>query len=93
MPALGAGARVIGDLIGGKAGARADLLRRIIECPRGVLIGDRELAGGMERGERRILLDGQLIEREMLGRFRKRALEFGGPGLRRLPRSGIDQVE
>src|SRR6478672_8942596 len=47
----------------------------------------------MQRGKRRVGLDGQLIKRQMLGGFRDGALELGRPGLRRLARPRVDQVE
>jgi hypothetical protein len=40
----------------------------------GVVVGDDQLAGGMQRRKRRLLLDRELVERQMLGRFRERAL-------------------
>ena len=80
VPALRARPRVVRDLVGGQTGGGADLLRRVVERARRVLVRDDELAGGMQRGERRVLLDGELIERQMLGGFRDRALELGGPG-------------
>jgi hypothetical protein len=43
--------------------------------------------------EWRAVLDGQLIERQMLGRFRDRALEFGLPSVERLARPRVDEVE
>ena len=47
----------------------------------------------MQAEERRAFLDGQLIERQMLGGIRDRALQFVGPHLGRLIGTGIDQVE
>ena len=47
----------------------------------------------MQREERRVGLDGELIKRQMLGGFRDRSLEFGRPGLRRLSGTGVDQIE
>ena len=93
VPALGARPRVVGNLVGGQAGVRADLLRRVVERAAEILVRHDELAGRVQRGERRVLLDGELIEREMLARLRERALELGGPRLRRLSRTRIDQVE
>src|SRR5687767_1790980 len=43
--------------------------------------------------KRRVGLDRELVERQMLAGFGDRALEFGGPRLRRLSLSRIDQVE
>ena len=75
VPALGARPRVIGNLVGRQAVRRADLLRHVVERARGVVVGHRELAGCMQRGERRVRLDGELIERKMLAGFaRARAL-------------------
>jgi len=48
-------------------------LRQVVEIAREILIGDGELAGGVQAEERRVGLDGQLIEREVLGRFREPA--------------------
>ena len=93
VPALGAGPRVVGDFVGRKAGGGAHLLRRVVERARGVFVGHGELAGRVQRVKRRVGLDGELIERQMLGGFGDRALELGGPGLRRLSRPRIDQVE
>ena len=84
VPALGARPRMIGNLVGRQAGIRAHLLRRVVERARGVVVGDDELAGRMQCGKWRVLLDGELIEREMLAGLRDGALELGGPGLRRL---------
>jgi hypothetical protein len=73
VPALGAGPRVVGNLVGGKAGRGADILRDVIELARGVVVGRNKLAGFAQREERRVRLDRQLIERQMLGRFGDRA--------------------
>jgi hypothetical protein len=43
--------------------------------------------------KRRLGLDRELVEREMLAGFGDRALELSGPGLRRLSLSRIDQIE
>src|SRR5262249_7494388 len=68
-PALGAGPRVIGNLVRRQAGGGAALLRRVVERAAGVVVRRRDLAGAMQREERRAGLDGELIEREVLGRF------------------------
>ena len=52
-----------------------------------------ELAGAVEGGEGRAVLDGELVEREMIGGERQRLAELRRPGLRRLAGAGIDQVE
>ncbi len=69
VPALGARSCVIGYLIGRQAGRVADRLREVVEIARQILVGHIELAGLMQREERRVRLDGQLIKREVLGRF------------------------
>ena len=93
VPALGARPRVIGDLVGRQAARRRDLLRHVVERARAIVVRDDELAGRVQRGERRVLLDGELIEREMLGGFGDRALELGAPRLRRLARPRVDEIE
>ena len=93
MPALGAGRRVIGDLVGRKPVAGGDVLRERIEIRRELRLRNGELAGGVEAGERRLLLDGELVEREVVGRHADRLFELGAPGGQRLPGPRIDQVE
>ena len=93
VPAFAAGPRMIGDLVGRKAVRRADLLRRVVKRARGVLVGSFELAGRMQRGERRVQLDGQLIKRKMLAGLGKRALQLARPRLRRLLRPRVDEIE
>ena len=74
VPALGAGPRMIGNLVGRQAVRRADLLRGIVERARDVVVGRLELARRMQGGERRVRLDGELIERKMLAGLGQRAL-------------------
>ena len=93
VPALCARARVIGNLIGRQAVPRADLLRDIIKRARGLLIRRLQFARGMKGEERRALLDRQLIERQMLGRFPNRKLQLIGPHPWRLTGAGVDQVK
>src|SRR3981189_1850143 len=47
----------------------------------------------MQRREGRLRLDGELVEREMLGRLRDGAGELGAPGRDRLAWTRIDQIE
>ena len=47
----------------------------------------------MQRGEWRLLLDGELIERQMLGGFVDRAEKLGAPCGRRLARARVNQIE
>src|SRR5262249_57872705 len=79
VPAFGARPRMVGNLVGRQACARADRLRRVIERAGGVVVGDDELARRMQRGKRRVLLDGELIEREVLARLDSGAFELAGP--------------
>ena len=95
VPALGARPRMVGNLVGGKPGSGADLLRRVVErareCRRP---GRSSLPLACSVGKRRVRLDGELIEREVLARLpRSRPLELRAPGLRRLVRPRIDQIE
>ena len=69
VPALGARPGVVGNLVGRQAGVAANLLRQVVERAAGVVVGNDELAGLVQRVERRLRLDGQLIERQMLGGF------------------------
>ena len=93
VPALRAGARVIGNLVGRQSVPRADLLRHVVQRARGRFIRRLQFAGGVQAEERRALFDGELIERQMLGGFRDRELQFFGPHRGRLVGAGIDQVE
>ena len=74
VPAFGTGPGMIGDLVSRQPVRGADVLRRIVECARGIIVGSFQFAGRMQRGERRLRLDGQLVERQMLARFGNRAL-------------------
>ena len=49
--------------------------------------------GRMQRGERRAVLDGELVEREMFGGLADGACELGAPVLLALAGARIDQVE
>ena len=91
--ALGTRAGVIGNLVGRQTILRADFLRDVIQRPRGGLVRCLEFARGMQPEERRAFFDGELIERQMLGRFCNRELQLIGPHLRRLVGTGVDQVE
>ena len=44
-------------------------------------------------GELGAVLDGELVEREVVGGERERLGEFGFPGGRALPGAGIDEIE
>ena len=74
VPALRARPRVVRNFIGRQAGARANFLRDVVKLATAILVGNDQLAALMQRVERRLRLDGQLIERQMLRRFRDGAL-------------------
>ena len=94
VPAFGAGAGMVRDLVDRQALPCRDLLRDLVELGARIGIGQGELAGPVELVESRAGLDRQLVEREMLGRMADRELELGAPERRRLlGRAGIDQVE
>src|SRR5580704_3680469 len=93
MPAFAAGPRVVGNLVGRQAVRSANLQGGVVELAAEIFVGNDELSRGVERGERRVLLDGQLIEREMVAGFGQGASELGRPIFRVLARSGINQVE
>ena len=65
VPALLARRGVVGDLVGRQARALGHLLRQLVEGARRLAIGHDELAARMQLGERRALLDGELVERQM----------------------------
>ena len=93
MPALGAGARVIGDLVGRNAGGLGQLLGDLVESIGEVGVRHGELAGAVQASERRPFFDGELIEREMIAHQRQRLGEFRAPGVGRLGGARVDQIE
>ena len=58
-----------------------------------VVVGNDQLASRMQCRERRLLLDGELIEREVFGGLVNRARQFGAPGVGGLAGPRIDQIE
>src|SRR5712671_4916863 len=72
---------------------RTNVLRDVIKRARGLLVRGLQFARGMQAEERRLRLDRQLIERQMLGRLRDRETEFGRPHPWCLIGAGVDQVE
>jgi hypothetical protein len=72
---------------------RADFLRHIVERAGNRLVRGLQFARRMQAEKRRAFLDRELVEREMLGGFRNRELQFVRPHLRRLVGTGVDQVE
>src|SRR5262245_1904240 len=63
---LRAGPRMVRYLISRESCRLAQLLRELVERTRTRPIRDAQSAGGMARGERRALLDGELVEREVV---------------------------
>ena len=77
VPALGAGPGVVRGLVGGEAGALADLLGGEVHVGGEARVGQpAEPAAGREVAEAGAGLDGELVEREMVDRHRERAVEF-----------------
>ena len=94
VPALLARPRVVGDLVGRQArrarSAPASPRRgRAPPRPR----GPSSLPRGVKIGERRLGLDGELIEREMLAGERQGFAKLAPPRGNRLPRPRVDEVE
>ena len=59
--------RMVGDLVGRQPRRLAKLLGQAIKLARLLAVGDAQRAGRMKRGERCALLDGELIQREVIG--------------------------
>jgi hypothetical protein len=57
---------MVGDFIRRQTCPIGHVLRQVVEATRGLSVGNDELAACMQLGERRALLDGELIERQML---------------------------
>ncbi len=91
--ALRARPGVVGNLVGRQALLRADVLRDVVERARHGFVRRLQFAGGVQAEERRALFDGELIERQMLGGFRDRQLQFIRPHLRGLVGTGVNQIE
>ena len=75
VAALRAGPGVVGDFVGGQPGRGGALLGQLEQAGRRVGVERLELVLGDHRGEARAGLDGQLVEREMLGAEAERAVE------------------
>ncbi len=84
---------VVGDLVGWQARRGRQLLRRIVERQRCLLVGNDELAGGVQRCERRLRLDGELIERQMLAGDGECIAQLVLPRGERLPGPRVDEIE
>ena len=93
VPRLRSRTCVVGNLVGGQAVGLGQGLRDLIEA-RGFLgLGHDEFAGGVQEGELRAFLDGELVEREMIGGEGERLGQLRLPGRRALPRPRIDEIE
>ena len=93
MAAGVAAALVVGDLVGRETRRRRHLLRQVVERARRVVVGQRERAVPFQPPEGRALLDGELIEREMVVGERQRLGQLGAPGVDGLAGPCVDQVE
>src|SRR6478736_1394923 len=85
--------RVVRHFVGRQASAIAQLLGEEIEGLGLLAVRDCEIAGGMQRGERRARLDGELIERQVVLRVVQSARQLVAPCGQGLPLPRIDQVE
>src|SRR5512144_2917981 len=90
---LGAGPRVVRDFVGRQSGSLAQLLRDGIKLAGKLALRNTQRACGMARRKRRALLDGQLIEREVIGDMIERVVKLPAPLARGLPLARIDEVE
>ena len=93
VPALGAGPRQVADLVCGEPVPRARRCGLRIKGGRGVLVRQRDPPPPVHRLERRPGLDGELIQREVVGAESERAVELCPPGRQVLAGPGVDQVE
>src|SRR6185312_16958284 len=93
VPAFGPGPRMVGDLIGRHQAGLELRLRRLVEIGREPVLRHREIAACMLRMKRGSRLDGELVERQMVGREVEGAAELGFPFGDALPGTGIDEIE
>ena len=93
VPAFLARRRVVGDLVGRQPRPLGHLLGDLVQRQRRVGVGHHEPAGCMQLGERRLRLDGELVERQMPAGQVERLAKLAAPVLGRLARPGVDQVE
>ena len=93
VAALRVGARVVGDLVGRQAGVRQQLAGHVEELGSLFLGKLQELAAPARSMEAGALFDGQLVERDMIGRLGEGAGHLRTPRRSGLAGPGIDQVE
>src|SRR5690606_30722351 len=79
--------------VGRQTGRREAAGGLLVERGGGVLLRQHQLAAPPGAVERRALLDGELVERDMLWAERQGGIELLTPGCRRLSRTRIDKVE
>ena len=84
---------VVGDLVGREAGCLHGVLSQVEERTARVIVGDCERAVALQPPEGRALLDGELIEREVVAGQRQRLRQLRAPGGEALTGTGVDQVE
>src|SRR5690606_14712103 len=93
VPALLPRHCMIRDLVGGEVVCGRNLARQLVELARLSAVRHAKLAGRMECSERRAVLDGQLIERQMPTSHGERFLKLLPPRLRGLALPRVDQIE
>src|SRR5438477_12197140 len=71
----------------------ADVLSDIVENARGVFVRRPQFTRRVKRGERRLRLDRELVERNMLASFRQCRAQLARPLFRCLTGTCIDEVE
>jgi len=84
---------MIGNFIGGQAGGFGQFLGGLIKPCRQVFIGSPQLAVAMQEGIRRFRLDGQLIERQMIGAEGQGLFQLAVPLRIGLIGPGINQIQ
>ena len=93
VAAFRTGPGMVRDLVSGQAERIETLLRRLVERGGDLFLRRQGLSKPRQRVEMRPFLDGQLIERQMVGGEIDRLTQLRRPGFGRLTGPGIDQVE
>jgi hypothetical protein len=88
-----AGGGMVGDLVGRQSCLLRQVLGQHVEIVRELAVGHAQPAAGMEIGERRAGLDGELVERQVSARQPQGLRQLALPRLQALAGPGIDQVE
>jgi len=79
MPTFLACAGMIGDFIGGQSGSACQFLSRLIESCRQVFTGNLQLPIFVQQRVRRLRLNGQLVQRQMIGAEGQRLFQLIAP--------------